>query len=69
MKKRFTSTEKKYECRIETCYAEDWMSSVMGFPYADVTDVSELICDNCPFIAIVNKLAEYEDKEEEEEGK
>ncbi len=55
---RLTRIRDKYECRIaKGCKAEAWMKSIYGrYP--------EDVCCNCPFEKIVNKLAEYEDKEE-----
>ena len=48
------------ECRIGDCPAEDWMYDLYG-KYPD-----DIPCDNCPFIDIINKLAQYEDLEEKE---
>ena len=61
MKERLTRHADDFLCRLKHCTAEEWM--------LDVTDTIYLYwrkaaCDNCPFIEIVNRLAEYEDKEE-----
>ena len=62
MKERLTRHKDEFPCRLKGhCSAEEWM--------LDVTDTIYLYwrkeaCDNCPFMEIVNKLAEYEDKEE-----
>lgn len=55
---RLTRVKDEYECRIKDCPAEDWMFDLYGY-YSE-----SVICDDCPFLPIVNKLAEYEDKEE-----
>lgn len=56
---RLTREKDEYECRIMVCCAEEWMKKLYGiFP-------PESLCDNCPFESLVNKLAEFEDKEEE----
>ena len=56
---RLTRKKDEYECRIANCNAEEWMNKLYGdFP-------PENLCDNCPFESFVNKLAEFEDKEEE----
>lgn len=61
MKERLTRHTDDFLCRLKHCTAEEWM--------LDVTDTIYLywrkdVCDNCPFMKIVNKLAEYEDMEE-----
>lgn len=56
---RMTRPKDKYECRIAGgCPIEGWMMECIE---------GELVrnpCDECPIMPIVNKLAEYEDKEE-----
>ena len=55
---RLTRKKDEYECRITDCHAEEWMKELYGdFP-------PESLCDNCPFEIFINKLAEFEDKEE-----
>jgi hypothetical protein len=57
---RMTRPKDKYECRIAGgCPIEGWMMECIE---------GELVrnpCDECPIMPIVNKLAEYEDMEEE----
>ena len=54
---RLTRVKDEYECRIAGgCPAEDWMYDL----YGEVANC----CFNCPFEVYINKLAEYEDKEE-----
>ena len=58
--KRFTRPIDEFPCRLaEGCKAEDWMKSL----YGDYPN-SNYVCYNCPFEIIINRLAEYEDKEE-----
>ena len=53
---RLTRTKDRYECRIAGgCPAEDWIAECI------VGEIVNLPCDNCPFEAYINKLAEYED--------
>lgn len=53
---RLTQPTKDYECRMKNCAAEDWMYYIFGeFP--------KDVCEKCPFQKLVNRLAEYEDKE------
>ena len=55
---RLTREKDKFVCRIADCYKiESWIEDMDG-------DTSNM-CDNCPIMPIVNKLAEYEDKEYE----
>lgn len=63
---RLTRTKDEYECRMSNpCPAEDWMHDTYGL-YPQTS-----ICDDCPFEKYINKLAEYEDKNEhlEDDGK
>jgi len=57
---RMTRRQDEYPCRINHCTAEEWIE--------DVIDMSiywyEDCCEGCPFMAYINKLAEYEDLEE-----
>jgi hypothetical protein len=56
---RLTEINNGYACRIKNCWAEDWMGRYYAeYPRGD-------ICKDCPFMELVNKLAGYEDKEEE----
>ena len=60
--KRLTATFRSdlYVCRLKGCMAEEWMwDKYHSYP--------EDVCDGCPFMEIVNKLAEYEDENKEEE--
>lgn len=57
---RLTNRSKKFECRIERCYAEKWMREV----YGEYPSLNRGVCDKCPFIKIINRLADYEDREE-----
>ena len=60
---RLTGRERDCECYIgEECPAEDWIYKVAGpFVY---WNPNTYICEECPFMKYINKLAEYEDKEE-----
>ena len=63
--KRLTRTPDEFECRLaDGCLAADWMKSIYGQYPGDVIDHGDSYCDNCPFMKIINRLAEYEDKEE-----
>ena len=57
---RMTRPKDKYECRIAGgCPIEDWMMECIE---------GELVrnpCDECPMMPIINKLAVYEDMEDE----
>ena len=61
--KRMTRPKDKYECRIAGgCPIENWMLECVE---------GELVrspCVECPIMPIINKLAEYEDLEEEVEN-
>lgn len=57
---RLTNSSKKFECRMKHCYAERWMYEI----YGEYPSLSKAVCDRCPFIQIVNRLADYEDVEE-----
>ena len=57
---RLTRPMDEYECRIAGgCPIEDWLIN-KGYV------ISEFICEDCPVKPIVNNLAEYEDKYENE---
>lgn len=57
---RMTRRKDSYPCRIKECHAEEWMREHnKGDKYPSVA-----ICNDCPFEILVNKLAEYEDREE-----
>ena len=60
MFKRLTSPRSEFECRHKECEAEDWMFDIYDI-YPSRLHVD--ICSTCPFMNIINKLAEYEDKE------
>ena len=61
---RLTREKDEYECRIASCFAEDWIEEITGITiYNWKSDTN--VCDNCPFEKYINKLAEFEDKEEE----
>ena len=48
---RMTRPKDNWECRIDECRAEEWMSDLYGhYPRADD------ICSNCPFFTILNDL-------------
>lgn len=61
MNKRLTRHIDNFPCRIENCYAEEWIEKISKTSAFD-WDKSE--CEGCPFEKYINKLAEYEDKEE-----
>ena len=61
--KRMTNKSKDYECRIDECMAEEWMLKL----YEDYSDYEKFFCDDCPFEKYINRLAELEDKIEQEE--
>ena len=52
---RLTRPLDEYECRIKDCNAEDWMKTL----YGEYT--TKVVCDGCPFMAIVNHLGSIED--------
>lgn len=55
---RLTREKDEYECRIPRgCPAEEWMYDLYG-------EYPDDCCYNCPFEKYINKLAEFEDKEE-----
>ena len=59
--KRLTRVKDKYECRIAGgCPVEDWMYDLYDTPIP----MNKNECDKCPFEVYINKLAEYEDKED-----
>lgn len=58
---RLTREKDKWECRVSDCYAEDWMHSL----YGKYPDLNDNICEDCPFVKVINRLAEYEDLVEE----
>ena len=65
MKKRLTRHVDEFPCRIEEyCSAEEWMREVTDTPYIHW---NKGVCDDCPFMKYINKLAEYEDMEEKME--
>ena len=61
---RLTRIKDEYECRIGNCLAEDWIENITGeVAFNWPGDV----CKDCPFEKYINRLAEYEDKEEKYE--
>ena len=59
---RFTRTKDKFECRIGGgCPAQDWIENLTG-----VKEYiwNEDMCKNCPFEKYINRLAEFEDEED-----
>lgn len=61
---RLTRVKDEWECRLaEPCPMEDWITDDLGI---SLDMLRECVCDNCPFIKYINKLADYEDKESEE---
>ena len=60
MAQRLTRKKDNYPCRIKNCYIEDWVLEhiVKG-------ELIGNLCNDCPIEPLVNKLAEYEDREEE----
>lgn len=59
MIERLTSTKDiNVECRINFCEAEDWIAELTDGTYPDY------VCEKCPFMEYINKLAEYEDNAE-----
>ena len=62
---RMTRPKDEYECRIAGgCTIENWILEC-----TDGELIFDCLCDNCPVMPIVNKLAEYEDLEENTNGK
>jgi hypothetical protein len=59
MDKRYTRHRDEYACRAVTCEAEDWMQELYGY-YPEKN-----LCDTCPFIEMINHLANLEDENEE----
>ena len=58
---RLTRKKDQYPCRIAGgCPVEDWL-----IDSGAILDDSTRLCDNCPIEKYINKLAEYEDKEED----
>ena len=55
---RMTRPKDEYKCRIVGgCPIEDWILECID------GELIRDLCDNCPVMSIVNKLAEYEDLE------
>lgn len=61
---RLTRERDEYECRIASCFAEEWIEKVTGITVYNWSS-DGIICNSCPFKSLVNKLAEFEDKEGE----
>lgn len=55
---RLTRQKDKWECRIAECPMENYIYDLTG-------ECPDNVCGDCFFEEIVNKLAEYEDLEEE----
>lgn len=63
--KRLTRENDQYSCRfLGGCPAEKWIEKHTGVTICDWND--EYICDDCPFEKYINRLAEFEDKEEKD---
>lgn len=59
MKERYTRHIDKFPCRLKIeCEAEEWMRKIYGH-YTE-----EDFCTTCPFMKIINHLAELEDENE-----
>lgn len=55
---RMTRHRDAYICRIKGgCGAEEWMDIL----YGEYPEENVCVCDECPFINIINHLAELED--------
>lgn len=62
MNERLTRRIDKIPCRIKNgCPAEPWIEKITS---TNSYNWDEFMCENCPFEKYINKLAEYEDKEE-----
>lgn len=62
MNERLTRHIDKFPCRIKNgCPAESWIEKITS---TSSYNWDEFMCENCPFEKYINKLAEYEDKEE-----
>lgn len=59
--KRLTQSATRFPCRMNGCTAEEWMSEVTGVEIEDID--CKTMCNSCPFIKYINRLAEYEDRE------
>ena len=56
---RLTRPKDEWECRLAgACPVEDWIMENLG---VSLDMLKENVCDNCPFIKHINKLAAYED--------
>lgn len=56
---RVTRRKDKYSCRVYHCPVEDWMYDL----YGELKDKD--YCESCPVMFYANRLAEYEDKQDE----
>ena len=54
--KRYTVTEKWYECRIKNCQMENYLRTF------NIDTDFYIICEDCPFMEPINRLADLEDK-------
>lgn len=59
--KRLTQSTTRFPCRMNGCTAEEWISEVTGIEVENID--CKIMCNSCPFIKYINRLAEYEDKE------
>lgn len=60
--KRLTREKDNFSCRIAGgCPGLEWIEEVTK---THAFDWEVEVCDICPFEKIINRLAEYEDKEE-----
>ena len=59
---RITRQKDNFPCRFKGgCPAEEWIRDITDTEY---NKWQKQVCDNWPFEKYINKLAEYEDKEE-----
>ena len=66
MKKRLTSSNNNYACRVRNCPMKKYLEELFflnTITNIDVNDIYE--CDACPFEEVYNRLVEYEDKDSE----
>lgn len=55
MARKYTRPLDAFECRLAgNCRAQDWF-------YAHTGNFSEYLCDDCPFMELINAFAEAED--------
>lgn len=59
--KRLTQRTFCFPCKMNNCTAEEWISEVTGVKIEDID--CKIMCNSCPFMKYINRLAEYEDRE------